>query len=189
VSEALLLCTDLDRTLIPNGPAPESAGARDFFATLVARSEVCLAYVTGRDRRLVESAIGDYALPEPDIVIGDVGTTIYTLQDGDWQVWQSWRSHLAAEWNDGIRATLVELLADLSSLQLQEASKQGEFKISFYVNPELEAPSLLESVRQRIDRVGLSVRPVFSRDEAGLGLLDLLPQRAGKQAAIEHLMQ
>ena len=189
MSEVLLLCTDLDRTLIPNGPAPESAGARDRFASLVARSEVCLVYVTGRDRRLVESALRDYALPTPDYVIGDVGTTIYTLQDDDWQVWPSWRSHLAGEWREGIRERVVEVLADLSSLRLQERSKQGEFKISFYASPESEAPSLLESVRQRVDKASLSVRLVFSRDETGMGLLDLLPQGAGKQAAIEHLVQ
>ena len=189
MSEALLLCTDLDRTLIPNGPAPESKGARQHFATLVARPEVCLVYVSGRDRSLVELAIREYDLPRPCFVIGDVGTTIYTTKDGDWRVWQSWRSSLALEWGVGCRDTLVELLADLSALRLQEESKQGEFKISFYVSQELEARSLLESVRRRVDEASLPVRLVFSRDEKGTGLLDLLPTRAGKQAAIEFLMQ
>ncbi|MCI5126782.1 MAG: haloacid dehalogenase, partial [Candidatus Electrothrix sp. AR5] len=30
----LLVCTDLDRTLLPNGPQPESPGARPAFAAL-----------------------------------------------------------------------------------------------------------------------------------------------------------
>ena len=38
--ERLLLCTDLDRTLIPNGPQPESPGARAHFATLAAEQLV-----------------------------------------------------------------------------------------------------------------------------------------------------
>ena len=41
----ILLCTDLDRTLIPNGPHVESPGVRDMFAAFVARDDVQLAYV------------------------------------------------------------------------------------------------------------------------------------------------
>jgi hypothetical protein len=33
--ENLLICTELDRTLIPNGPWPESLGARKRFADFV----------------------------------------------------------------------------------------------------------------------------------------------------------
>lgn len=46
----LLICTDLDRTLIPNGPQPESPKARALFRRLVSREEVTLAYVSGRHR-------------------------------------------------------------------------------------------------------------------------------------------
>jgi hypothetical protein len=45
--DRLLICTDLDRTLIPNGPAPESPGARERFARLAARPEMAPAYVSG----------------------------------------------------------------------------------------------------------------------------------------------
>ena len=76
----ILICTDLDRTLLPNGRQPESPGARDHFARLVAHPEVTLAYVSGRHRELVEDAIRDYRLPLPDWVIGDVGTTIYQVR-------------------------------------------------------------------------------------------------------------
>jgi hydroxymethylpyrimidine pyrophosphatase-like HAD family hydrolase len=72
----ILLATDLDRTLLPNGEATESPGARAAFARVAARPEVALAYVTGRHRALVEDAIAEYVLPRPDYVIGDVGTTI-----------------------------------------------------------------------------------------------------------------
>jgi hypothetical protein len=86
----ILLATDLDRTLIPNGAAPESPGARQRFARVASRPEVMLAYVSGRHRALVEEAIAEYHLPLPDLVIGDVGTTIYQLQDGDWREWPDW---------------------------------------------------------------------------------------------------
>ncbi len=63
--DRLLICTDLDRTLIPNGPQPESPGARRRFAILAERPEVTLAYVSGRHRALVEDAITTYRLPTP----------------------------------------------------------------------------------------------------------------------------
>ena len=53
----LLLCTDLDRTLIPNGKQPESPGVRALFSRFVNRDEVKLAYVSGRHHALIEQAI------------------------------------------------------------------------------------------------------------------------------------
>jgi hydroxymethylpyrimidine pyrophosphatase-like HAD family hydrolase len=72
----LLLCTDLDRTLLPNGFEPESPDSRDLFARLVAAKGITLAYVSGRDQALVDAAIADYKLPQPDFAITDVGTRI-----------------------------------------------------------------------------------------------------------------
>ncbi|MGD9356547.1 MAG: HAD family hydrolase, partial [Chromatiales bacterium] len=69
MTDKLLVCTDLDRTLIPNGPQSESPGAREHFAHLAGRPEVTLAYVSGRHRALVEKAMTNYCLPTPDFVI------------------------------------------------------------------------------------------------------------------------
>ena len=72
----LLVCTDLDRTLLPNGPQPESPRARRLFHRLAERPEVTIAYVTGRDRQLLLDAISSYDLPWPDYAVGDVGANI-----------------------------------------------------------------------------------------------------------------
>ena len=50
----LMLCTDLDRTLLPNAAQPESPSARASFARLVSHAAISLVYVTGRHRALVE---------------------------------------------------------------------------------------------------------------------------------------
>ena len=77
MNDALLLCTDLDRTLLPNGNQPESPEARRRFASFAARPQVRLAYVTGRHLALIEKAIANYVLPRPHFVIADVGTSLY----------------------------------------------------------------------------------------------------------------
>ena len=88
MSLKLLLCTDLDRTLLPNGPQPESSGARHRFSEFTSQPGVTLVFVTGRDRFLIEDAIREYQLPQPDYVIADVRSTIYLLAQGDWDKWQ-----------------------------------------------------------------------------------------------------
>ena len=74
----ILLCTDMDRTLIPNGESPESPRARTLFGKLCDHPDVTLVYVTGRDMGRVHEGIRSYDLPTPDHVIADVGTTIMT---------------------------------------------------------------------------------------------------------------
>ena len=57
MNATLMLCTDLDRTLIPNGPSSGSRAAMREFDRLVQRPEVTLAFVTGRNLDQVRSAV------------------------------------------------------------------------------------------------------------------------------------
>ena len=106
----LLLCTDLDRTLLPNGSQPESKHARQRFATLAAHPQVCLAYVSGRDRVLVQKAIKNFQIPLPDYVIADVGSTIYQIVEGEWQHWQLWEDEIGQDWQGWLPRDLHESL-------------------------------------------------------------------------------
>jgi sucrose-6F-phosphate phosphohydrolase len=189
--ERLLICTDLDRTLIPNGTQPESNAARKHFALLVDRPEVTLAYVSGRHRALVEAAIDRYRLPPPDFVLGDVGTSIYELgRRQDWQRWPEWEAEIAADWNGLSHAELKRALGHLSALKLQEEVKQNTYKLSYYVPMQSDRAALSEQIEQCIDATGARLRLVWSVDEmAGVALLDVLPASASKFHAIETLMQ
>jgi HAD superfamily hydrolase (TIGR01484 family) len=184
MSEPILICTDLDGTLLPNGSAPESPSARRRFAQVVARPEVSLAYVTGRHQALVEEAIAEFALPLPEFLIGDVGTTIYDVDAGGWRPWRSWRELLETEWPPGSHARLQGMLEHLEGVELQEDSKQADFKLSYYVEGDWNRKRLLEDIRQRLGRRRPSAQLIFSRDERGVGLLDLVPRSAGKLCAI-----
>ena len=189
--ERLLVCTDLDRTLIPNGAHPESPGAREHFARLVDRTDVILAYVSGRDRYLVEDAIDEYSLPVPDFAIGDVGTTVYRVGAAHaWQRDAAWEQEILRDWNGRSHRELAQALADLPDLRLQEAARQNTCKLSYYLPIEIDTASISRDVDERLHSLGVRSRQIWSLDEvAGTGLLDVLPARASKLHAIEALMR
>lgn len=185
----LLLCTDLDRTLLPNGPQPESAGARDKFNELVAYPEITLVYVTGRDRRLVEDALREYKLPSPSYVIADVGSTIYQVQQDEWQQLDSWQEMIAPDWRGKSHDEIRQLFSDLPYLHLQEPSKQNTFKLSYYLDIGADHETLMYEMHEILVYQQVKANLIWSIDEqAGTGLLDVLPASASKRHAIEYLM-
>ncbi|WJW74297.1 HAD-IIB family hydrolase [Thiohalobacter sp. IOR34] len=188
MNEPLLLCTDLDRTLLPNGVQPESPGARERFAGLAREPGITLVYVTGRHRELVQNAISSYRLPQPAYAITDVGTRIYRISDGDWQPWPEWEQEIDGDWGGLGHAELRELFRDLPDLQLQEVSKQNTHKLSFYVPLYADREALQAVMQVRLAEHGVRASLIWSIDEpAAIGLLDVLPERATKLHAIEFL--
>lgn len=185
-----LLCTDLDRTLIPNGAQPESPGARETFRRLVARNDVQLAYVSGRHRELIARAIAEYDLPQPDFVIADVGSTLYQVEAGGWRRWDEWDERIAPDWGELSREGLAQLLQVFGDLRLQEDSKQNLHKLSFYVDLAADTDALQAQMQRSLAEHGVKANLIWSIDEAAqVGLLDVLPASANKLHAIEFLMQ
>ncbi len=191
--QKLLICTDLDRTLLPNGNQPESPEARQIFARLVSRPEVCLIYVSGRNLSLVQEAIQEYDLPLPHWVIGDVGSTIYQLDGDRWKFWSSWSQEIAGDWQ-GLNAVDLEPLfvdlTEISHLVLQEADQQNRFKLSYYLPLDVEKDVLQQYIKLRLEEQNIAASLSYSVDEAkAIGLLDILPARATKLHAVEFLMR
>jgi HAD superfamily hydrolase (TIGR01484 family) len=186
----ILLCTDLDRTVLPNGPDEESPQARPLFRAIAARPEITLSYVTGRDKPLVLEAISEYQLPTPDYAITDVGTTIYEVRKGKWHRWQEWDQEISPDWSDMTRDDLAGVLGDLDGLRLQELGKQGRFKLSYYTPANVDLRSLLQEMRERLATRRVRASLIWSLDEAAaVGLLDVLPERATKLHGIRFLMR
>jgi sucrose-6-phosphatase len=187
---SLLIATDLDRTLLPNGSALESPLARARFAQLAARPEVTLAYVTGRHRVLVEEAMSAYALPEPQWVISDVGSRLDRVDQGNWQPCTAWQQHIGLAWQGCVAADLQPLFEDLPQLVLQESDCQSAYKLSFYVSLDVDLEALKLVMLERLAGHGTACSWIYSVDEAkGIGLLDILPAKATKLHAVEFLMQ
>jgi len=188
--ECILICTDLDRTLLPNGKQPESPGARAAFTRLVSRPEVTLAYVSGRHRELVQNAIRDYELPLPDWVIGDVGTTIYQVRAGVWLHWSEWEQNVSKDWRGLTASDLRPLFSDLQSLRLQEESKQNRYKLSYYLPLPTDILALKKEMSRRLNLARMAASLIYSVDKSSsTALLDVLPALATKLHAVEFLMQ
>ena len=185
-----LLCTDLDRTLIPNGAQPESPSAMQRFRHLVSREEITLAYVSGRHRALIEQAIAKYGLPQPDFAIADVGSTIYRIDPSGWRQWDEWDAQIEPDWHGLSRDELYRLLSVFPVLCLQEPEKQNRHKLSFYAPLETDVQQLLGGMEARLKQAGIRANLIWSVDEAAaVGLLDVLPASANKLHAIAFLMQ
>ena len=190
MTERILICTDLDRTLLPNGSAPESPEARPLFSALVARPEVLLAYVSGRHKELVEEAIAEYQLPRPDFVIGDVGTSLYEVGEKGWHASEAWANEIAPDWAGRNHAQLRQLFAHMSALRPQEDAKQNRFKLSYYLEMDVDIERLLNDMRKLLSAEHIKAELIYSVDEAErVGLLDVLPASATKYHAVEFLIE
>jgi len=190
MTDNILLCSDLDRTLLPNGSQPESPQARERLHRLAERPEIKLAYVTGRNRGLIGEAIATYDLPLPDYAVGDVGATIYRISDGQWREWDAWAQQIAPDWNGRNHDQIAALFEGISELEMQESDKQGRFKLSYYTPEQVDRQQLKKKMTQRLQEDHIRSSLIWSVDEAEhQGLMDILPERATKHHAVRFVMQ
>jgi len=186
----LLLCTDLDRTLIPNGSQAESDGARTLFSQLTDREDIQLAYVSGRDQNLIQQAIEDYNLPTPNFAIADVGSSIYLINKEQWQRWDEWDNEISQDWQGISSDGLHNIIGEIPLLQRQEIEKQGKFKCSYYVSLVEDYKAIMSAIKRRFQERQIKANLIWSVDEEkDIGLLDILPASANKLHAIMFLMQ
>lgn len=184
-----LLCTDLDRTLIPNGFSDELPEARQEFVNLISRFDIRLAYVSGRDRQRVHQVIRDYRLPFPDYIIADVGSTIYACRRERCLLVADWHMQIKQDWKEQAAMEIYRWFADIPSLVLQETDRQGRFKLSFYVSLAIDYDALKQQLLIIAAEHHLAVNLIYSIDsEKKIGLLDILPASANKLTAIRYLM-
>ncbi|MEW8324585.1 MAG: HAD-IIB family hydrolase [Candidatus Thiodiazotropha taylori] len=181
-----ILATDLDRTLLPNGSWPVDEYAIELFNEWTAKQGVLVVYVTGRNLDLTEKAIDEFGVRFPDILCGDVGTTIRHYENNAWSKDLGWVEHvhrMSPDWNNSaIRSTLE----GVDGLREQESEHQNEFKQSYYVDHQNQ-----ETIMRKVERlVGgrFDEVLVYSFDSSnGNGLLDVLPASATKQTSLEYV--
>jgi sucrose-phosphate synthase len=172
LAERLLVC-DIDNTLI---------GDREALAEMLEwlaehRDRIAFGIATGRvlDRAL--EVLERWQVPRPDVLVTAVGSEIY-YGGPDIIADVSWQRSIGHRWDSG---ALRECLAEVPGLRLQPARDQREFKLSYFVDRS-SWPGMRE-LRRRVKRRGLAANLIYSHHE----FLDLLPVRASKGRAIQHL--
>jgi sucrose-6F-phosphate phosphohydrolase len=183
-----ILATDLDRTLLPNGSWEADSEAITLFNDLTEKQGVLVVYVTGRNLELTENAIKEFGVRYPDVLCGDVGTSIRKYANGEWTFDEGWVAHVkrtSPGWN---AAAIRDALASVEGIREQESEHLNQFKQSYYVEHDKNGEVLQrvdELVKGKFDEV-----VIYSFDsQDGKGLLDVLPASATKLTALEYVAE
>ena len=171
MEDRFLLVSDVDGTLLGDD---KSLGE---FARWYAhrRHWLRLVYNSGRFCSSIVRSVESTLLPQPDAIIGGVGTEICCFRTG----------RPIGTWPEGCHGwqpeRIVSVLAQYSELELQPAEFLSHYKISYYA--EDATPDLIDEVRGRLSATDCDVELVYSSNRD----LDLLPNGVNKGTAAAFL--
>lgn len=171
-----LLVTDLDDTLVGDGPSLQGLCRR--LADSASAHGSRIVYTTGRSLTLYRELAAAERLPSPDALVTSVGTEIYFDPD-DGVADPVWAERLLHDWD---RQQVFDEAARFADLVPQPATEQRPFKVSYFLTARAAAgvlPPLDAALRGR----GLATRLVYSGDRH----LDILPARGGKGRAMQFV--
>lgn len=177
----LVLATDLDGTFL-GGSDTERAALYQWLQALRTRqpNDLTLIFVTGRDLPFIRSLVAAGAVPRPDYVIGDVGTTV--AGGPGIEPLHALETDIAARWTRGAasaeqaRARLRALLADEPGLREQDTPFR--YRLSYWYEPAALSPDTLS----KIEAAGYD--GLLSADT----FLDVLPRGVSKGPTLRHLI-
>ena len=162
---ALVAC-DIDGTL---------TGCREgvsAFADWSRARRVPFVVATGRRFEEARAIVADWALPEPDAYLTDVGSTMMLRgQDGGWRRCPDYADALDAGWQ---RDAIARHVAALPIVP-QPAECQSSHKLSWFGTAADAA-----AIRVALAEAGFATRVIHSHGR----LIDVLPPAGGKAAAI-----
>lgn len=168
-----LLVSDLDNTLTG---CP--TGIERFGRFLSRRNDFGFVVATGRSVVEARRLVRDWSLPMPLAWITSVGTEIYVEADGDLVLDEEYARHIAQGWDP---SAIDRVLAGHPDLVAQPCYEQRAYKRSYFVNDAEIVAALEDLLRSE----GIAARVVFSHGR----LLDILPPKAGKAAAMMHVAE
>ena len=166
-----LICSDVDGTLIGDSQALETLA--EWLAPR--RDQIKLVYNSGRTIESLRQVVAETALPEPDALVGNVGTEIHLYREN--QTLSTWPNS-SGRWSpDEVR----EALSGFGELELQPDMFQAPHKVSYFVYDA--KPTDLENWRLALAARDLDMQLVYSSDRD----LDVLPLGVDKGSATAYL--
>ncbi|WP_299740758.1 HAD-IIB family hydrolase [uncultured Roseobacter sp.] len=171
--KTMVLATDLDGTFL-GGSADQRKGLYDWIEQH--RGAVGLIFVTGRDPGFIHDLVRSQSVPQPDYVIGDVGTTIAVMDDKQHVTpIQTLEEHISDAWADaGPQAQFA--LNDMPGLTLQ--STLFRYRLSYDMDPARFDPAAVD----KIEALGLDA--IISDNR----FFDVLPKGVSKGPSLLRLM-
>jgi len=167
-----LVATDLDGTLLGN---PQSAlRFIEVWQQLPGAGRPLLCFATGRTVEDVHALVRNGRAPEPDVVIGSMGT----------ELWLRERPELSQAFVDTLRASrwsrdvVDEIVRALPGVRVQPDTFQGPHKSSWFLDGAPAA--LLDELSRTLAERGVEALVVYSQGH----FLDVLPKPAGKAGAL-----
>ena len=117
-------------------------------------------------------------IPEPDILISSGGTEIY--YSPKYTMDTAWSKHLDHQW---LPHKIKPILAELPGLYLQPKSEQSQFKVSYYIDPDV-APHI-DEINRLLHKEEQSVHLHLAFGQ----YLDVMPIRASKGLALRYVAE
>lgn len=184
-----LLASDMDGTVIPLDDQPERADEITAFSrALSEKTDVALAYATGRDLQRALNGIAEWKLPTPNWLICDVGTSLYHPgENGKWNLSEEYRAEMRSRFGGHTANDVAEVLQGYPE---QDASRQTEFKQSYFFNTADHPERHLPEIDRKLQEAGIQAELVYSVDVySGEAFLDVLPSGVAKDYAVHFLQQ
>lgn len=173
MKEKYILATDLDGTLVGN-----TSAVQELFQYFNKRhTKLKLVYITGRHITSALQLIRKEKLPTPNILICDLGSSIYLKSGTDEFIEdKEWKKKMNTNWSPSSVIRVVKKLG----LQLQSGISHTK-RISLHVTCEQEIKDLFHALIQR----NIAHNGIYS---SGKGL-DILPENSGKGEALTFVLQ
>lgn len=160
--------TSLDLNLVG-----DAVSLASFLQTMQAHHKsIIFGIATGRTLDDALTTLKRNNIPQPDVLITGQGTQIYYAPNLTEDA--VWARHIDHLWH---RQAVQNILREVPGLTMQPKSNQGDFKLSYYIDPVQTDANEIRHLLLRNEQV---VNVIFSFGQ----FLDVLPVRASKGLAL-----